>query len=153
MYLRSCTTGLCATLVTFSALAEFDTGAPYFGTVSSKESLVSEPRIIPVVAGGRHRADLIQDGCVGFIQKTSPDVNLKYEAGDEPVFVYARSRADTTLVIHGPDGNWHCNDDTMGFDPLVKLDDATEGTYRIWVGAFTDRAAAATIRIGTSDPR
>ena len=49
------------------------------------------------------------------------------------------SRSDTTLSIEGPDGTF-CSDDVHGFNPQIEAELST-GTYRIWVGTYSQRAA------------
>lgn len=50
---------------------------------------------------------------------------------------YVTSTVDTTLLIHGPDDAWRCDDDSYGaFNPLLDLADVAPGQYEVWVGAF-----------------
>lgn len=66
-----------------------------------------------------------------------------------------RSRGDTVLVVHGPDG-WRCNDDRNGHDPGLR--GAFEpGTYRVWVASYDDayhdyRLTLRTRREATPEP-
>jgi hypothetical protein len=40
------------------------------------------------------------------------------------------------LVVREPLGDWHCNDDTEGTNPLVRLERPIYGVYTIWVGTY-----------------
>ena len=51
--------------------------------------------------------------------------------------IVAADEADSTLIINGPGGNWYCNDDFTGWDPMVELEDAPGGQYDIWVGTYS----------------
>lgn len=140
-------------LASFSAGAEIEIGAPFFGTVALTDTSGSEPDPVTIMAGGHQRADRIHNDCVGFIQKGSPDVNLDNGDGMNSLFISARSPTDTTLVIRAPDGSWHCNDDAMGFDPMVTFQGAAKGVYHIWVGTFVNEPTRADIHISAADPR
>jgi hypothetical protein len=43
---------------------------------------------------------------------------------------------DATLVINDGEGNWYCNDDGAGLNPVVDLQDAPAGHYDIWIGSY-----------------
>jgi len=52
-------------------------------------------------------------------------------------FFVATEEEDATLIVNAPDGNWHCNDDFSGWDPMVELKGAKDGQYDIWVGSYS----------------
>lgn len=145
--------GAVGLFAAFSVSADFEIGSPFFGTVSLADTSDSAPDPVTIMAGGRLRADRIDGDCVGFIQPGSPDVNLEYGDGTDSLFIYARAPTDTTLVVRAPDGSWHCNDDAMGFDPMVAFHGAQEGVYNIWVGTFVNSPSRAAIHVSEADPR
>ena len=75
------------------------------------------------------------DGCVGYVGPSAPDVAVEWGGGDLRVWVQAAF--DATLLVHGPDGAWTCNDDAVGTSPVVDLADAPAGRYAVWLGAFS----------------
>src|SRR5207253_3139596 len=78
-----------------------------------------------------------------------PDFRLQYTAGDTfPLSFYARSDADTTLLIRTPDGKWLADDDAGGnLNPLITIKKPMTGEYNIWVGTFGDKAGKAVLHI------
>jgi hypothetical protein len=51
-------------------------------------------------------------------------------------FVRASGSGDTTLLINDASGNWHCNDDSSGLNPMVSINNPPSGQYDIWVGSY-----------------
>jgi serine protease Do/protease YdgD len=80
---------------------------PSFGTVRLNANFYPDPYVIRVTAGGSIPAERIGGpGCVGSIANP-PDVRLNYRAGQGlPLFLSASSRADVTLVVNLPNGQW-----------------------------------------------
>lgn len=133
---------LLATAVTFLAVGApataQDTNAdPNFGTVRLRSGFTPDPRVVPVQSGGDINAETIDSSCRGYISE-APDVRLVYSAGSLPLIISVDSRADTTLVINGPDGQWYCDDDggVNGLNPMIRFDDPGSGRYEIWVGTY-----------------
>jgi hypothetical protein len=58
-----------------------------------------------------------------------------------PLILSVSARADTTLVVNGPDGRWHCDDDggTNGNNPMVRFNAPQSGRYESWIGTYGDR--------------
>ena len=67
--------------------------------------------------------------CVGQVDNT-PDHHLEVTAPFDHLRVAVRSEADTSLVVHGPDG-WRCSD---GPDPAI-AGAWPSGRYEIYVGS------------------
>jgi len=127
-----------------------------YATVNLQAGFMPDPHEVRVEAGGEldAAAARLGQGCVGWIDATRADVTLNYTAGDFPLIFLAESRADTTLVILGPDGRWLCNDDFQGLNPGVVIQRPASGEYRIWVGTFgRGRPEAAVLRITEIMPR
>lgn len=112
-----------------------------------------DPYAVTVIAGGE--TDAAEDplraaaGCRGYVTQR-PTLVLSYDAGrDLPLIVSAGSRDDTTLVVHGPGGEWRCNNDGgRGLNPSIRWEEPASGVYEIWVGTYLpDQAPVATLHI------
>ncbi|MFN3449915.1 MAG: peptidase S1 [Roseococcus sp.] len=108
---------------------------PTFGTIALVAGFTPDPRFIDVTAGGSIAAERLGRDCAGSIAN-APDVRLNYTAGSFPLYLFAQSREDTTLVVNLPDGSWICNDDFDGLNPGIVLQRPPSGQYDIWVGVF-----------------
>jgi hypothetical protein len=92
--------------------------------------------VIPQRPAGPIDGRLIQSNCAGRIERR-PDLVLRVGAPLSLLRAYVTSTVDTTLLVHGPDDTWRCDDDSFGsFNPLVDLTDLTAGQYEVWVGGF-----------------
>ena len=111
---------------------------PVYGSVNLDSGFTPDPHVVNVVVGGAREADRLGVGCAGFISD-SPDFRLRFDSlGVLPLYIWVESNTDTTLAINGPDGEWHCDDDSgSGLNPYVKFASPDTGTYDIWVGAFS----------------
>jgi len=94
-----------------------------------------------LVAGGRIFPEeplrpLSRDYCPGYGQLDAADAVLVLDAPERRLSVFAMSERDLTLAVAGPDGRILCNDDTYGLNPAVTFDNAPEGEYHIFIGAF-----------------
>jgi hypothetical protein len=122
-------------------------GPPSFGQVTLSAGFTPDPYVVNVVAGGDLDADSLGPGCAGAIAST-PDFRLTYRAGDYPLSIFALSSTDTTLVVNGPDGEYHCDDDGRGDnDPLIRFSRPQPGVYDIWIGVYGGGTADATLYI------
>ena len=129
---------LAATVAVIPASAQNYNLRPNFGTVNLRTGFPRDPHIVNVRSGGNIDAERINARCRGFISN-APDVRLNFVAGSSlPLIISVNSRADTTLVINGPDGRWHCDDDggRYGMNPSVRFDNVRSGRYEIWVGTY-----------------
>jgi len=138
------------------ASAQPDTSAdPISGTVSLNWGFEPDPHVIAVRAGGSEAASSISGDCQGFVS-VSPDVRLVYQAGDHPLIISADSRADTTLVVNAPDGQWYCDDDggRNGINPSVRFNTPMSGSYEVWVGTYSEgETQAARLHISEVESR
>jgi hypothetical protein len=134
-----------------------DVSAPArYATLSLEAGFMPDPHEIRVDAGGELDAAAANLGrdCVGWIDASRADVTLTYRAGNFPLVFLVDSRADTTLVIRTPNGQWLCNDDFQGLNPGVVIERPASGEYRIWVGTFDrGRPQPAVLRITEILPR
>ena len=109
---------------------------PNYETVTLTAGFEPDPRVISLRAGGNIDASNADSDCTGFITD-APDVRLHYESGSYPLILSVAANSDTTLVVNGPDGSWHCNDDGgEGSNPSIRLEAPESGRYEIWVGTY-----------------
>lgn len=59
---------------------------------------------------------------------------------------------DPVLLVHGPDGQWHYNDDFDGLNSRLRVAGALPGEYDIWVGTFGTTNCQATLTATTYTP-
>ncbi len=126
---------------------------PTFGDVSLEEGFLPDPYSTDLTAGGAIQPGV--QGCDYGSVTDAPDVDLYYAtSGESPLYIYAVSGEDTTILVNLPDGSWVCDDDSYGDgDPLVQIPAAADGLYDIWVGTYGDEPAPATLFISEIDPR
>jgi len=104
-------------------------------------------------AGGPMQGSALssEDGCTGSIPN-EPQHVLHLGAALPLLRILVNSTEDMTLVVRGPDGTFHCNDDsgdpTNGLNPLVEITNAPAGDYAIYVGAYGEQAMLVTYSIG-----
>lgn len=129
-----------AALAGTSAHAQDVSRAPISGTINLDAGFLPDPKIVSVTSGGRHDSSSnIGGACTGFVSGAA-DVRVNYNtASNVPLIFSVTADGDTTLVINGPDGRWYCNDDTNGYDPLVRFDRPNTGRYSVWIGTFGGR--------------
>ena len=132
------TAAAAVALLPFAADAQDSMAEPNYEIVNLEAGFPNDPYVIGVQSGGSTDASTLGDECGGFIAN-APDVRLNYKAGALPLYISATSSVDTTLVVYGPDGEWHCDDDDGGsFNPLVPFEDPRSGQYNIWIGTYSD---------------
>ncbi len=134
-----------------SASAQDMSADAVYGSISLEAGFMPDPNETELTAGGT--IAVTEAGCAGNIAQ-SPDLELTFTAGENPLHIYVTSETDTTLVINGPDGSWYCNDDANGYNPAVTFEPALSGVYDIWVGTYdSGERAPATLKITEIDPQ
>lgn len=128
------------TATTASAQIPLPGADPTFGTVDLAADFRPDPYEVAVNAGGPVDASTLGGDCVGWIS-AAPTFSVTYSpetVGQWPLIfsAIARGGEDIVLAVREPLGDWHCNDDTDGANPLVRLERPTYGTYTIWVGTY-----------------
>lgn len=125
-----------------------------YETVSLEAGFMPDPWSQEIDAGGKNDAARLGAGCTGYINNSAPDITLLYEGGTLlDLHVYSASNTDTTLVISGPDGRWHCDDDAIGLNPMIIFEQPDGGQYDIWVGVYnSDAIVPATIYVSEINP-
>lgn len=113
-------------------------GEPRAGRGTIDPAAAQERQLLasaPIVA--QTEADqVIPARCAGFIGADAADFVLDVNESRPELSLYALSETDLTMAVHGPDGRWHCNDDSFQLNPGVTLSNAPAGEYHIWVGAY-----------------
>lgn len=117
---------------------------PVFGQVTLSAGFDDDPLQRRFRGGGPNDASRLPGSCTGNVG-TAPDFRVTYTAGSAPLIFRSISTADTTLVINGPDGRWHCDDDSFGdLDAEVSFNRPQSGVYDIWIGVVGRNEADAT---------
>ncbi len=107
-----------------------------YGEVVLNRAFAPDPHRVSLTAGGTIPASNVSSLCAGSIAM-APDYQVTYNAGSLPLAFRTESASDTTLVINGPDGQWHCNDDGWHSNNAeVRFDKPMSGVYDIWVGTY-----------------
>lgn len=124
-------------LTALPAAAQNFNADPNFGTLSLRAGFTPDPQVVAVQSGGSINAESLSSSCRGFISN-APDVRLHYSSGSYPLILSVASRADTTLVVNGPDGSWYCDDDggEHGLNPSIRFNRPQSGRYEIWIGTY-----------------
>jgi hypothetical protein len=119
------------------------------GTPSSGSTTVASgfgSSTTSVTAGGSTDVDnvsSIPSNCTGYIDGSAPTHRLDVSSGLGALRIASCADNDTTLVINDGDGNWHCNDDEEGSNPVVTVNGPTSGTWDIWVGTYSSGGGSA----------
>lgn len=122
--------------------------ASNFGTVTLAPGFVPDPHVVEGTSGGAVQASTWSSGCAGWVSQT-PDHILNAQGSFNTMRVLARSSEDTTLVIQKPDGNYLCNDDTEGRNPII-AGSFPPGNYKVWVGSYR-QGQNASYKLGFSE--
>lgn len=123
-----------------------------YGEIRLSAGFSPDPYRVDVTAGGSIDAYAdtpLPAACVGKVAD-APDFEVTYEAGRLPLVFRTLSEVDTTLIINGPDGRWHCDDDSYSTgegDAEVRFEKPRSGTYDVWIGTFGEGMASATLLI------
>jgi hypothetical protein len=123
--------------------------APRYGTITLRSGFTPDPHRVSLTAGGPTQTT--QGGCTAYVAQ-NPDYRLNYTAGSLPLNIYVQSASDTTLLINAPNGQWSCNDDSNGLNPLVSFPSPQSGQYDIFVGTYSPATAPATLNISELAP-
>lgn len=111
---------------------------PAFGRISVTRGFGTQS--FDLQAGGTVNAHAVNSSCNGYVADV-PDYTINYQGrGRRPLELSAHSSADTTLVVVGPDGRAHCNDDSNGLNPALSIHNPQAGNYAVWVGTFSQNA-------------
>ena len=130
-------TAVCALALAGPVAAQDYNTEPNYGSITLAPGFQPDPHLVSLRAGGSISASNAGNDCAGFITN-APDFRFQWNGnGSLNIKISVLSKADTTLVVNGPNGEWYCDDD-MGEDnnPLVTLG-SVSGRYEIWVGTYS----------------
>lgn len=108
-----------------------------YGEIYLSSGFTGDPRTVRITSGGAIQASDVASGCRGYVAR-SPDYQVTYDAGSLPLIISVDSASDTTLMINGPNGQWHCDDDggNGALNPSIRFNNPRSGVYDIWVGSY-----------------
>lgn len=142
-------TGYHSTRVAGSGGGAIDfSAAAAYGEVTLTAGFTPDPHTVNVTPGGSLEARSVDDSCAGHVA-SAPDYKLHYTSGAFPLYIYAESGEDTTILVNTPSGDWICDDDSgEGLNPGVGIKSPESGRYDIWVGRYGDGVSgSATLNI------
>jgi hypothetical protein len=124
------------------SVAEFDTTLhPDDAEIALEPNFLPDPFEVSMTVGGPVSAYELGKRCRGYVSE-APDVRLSWAGSADLLSVHflAEESWDTTLVIHTPDNQWLCDDDSYGdSQPIIKIRNLVDGDYAIWVGTFSEQ--------------
>jgi hypothetical protein len=129
-------TAVCALALAGPVAAQDFNAEPNYGDITLEPGFQPDPHLVSLSAGGTISATNAGNGCSGYITN-APDFRFYWSGkGSLNIKISVLSRADTTLVVNGPNGEWYCDDDAgEDVNPLVTLG-SNAGRYEIWVGTY-----------------
>jgi hypothetical protein len=110
---------------------------PLNGPVRLQRGFSPDPHTVELTASGNLDTSRVGQDC-GFT--TSPPTFAFTLSGGASetflrLFFTAADGAETSLLVHTPDGEWLCETGSLtGPDPVVDLPFAPSGEYALWVG-------------------
>jgi serine protease Do len=116
------------------------TQSPNYGSASLSAGFSPDPYTVGMTSGGSVDvySEGLGSGCTGYAT-SAPDFRLQWSGSSSRlrIFFVPSGSDDTTLVVNTAGGQWRCNDDYSGLDPLVELTNPSPGQYDIWVGSYS----------------
>ena len=108
-----------------------------FDAVRLRTGFTPDPHRTTGTSGGQLHANRLGGDCRGWIAG-QPDHIMTLQNNFSFFRVFVRSQEDTTLVIRAPNGQFYCDDDTNGLNPAIERNRWRRGTYRVWVGSYSE---------------
>lgn len=125
------------------------TAPPAVGRIAFGPDTRIDPRVIFDIAPASSAAP---GDCAGMITPAQPDVVIEARPGLPQLMVYMVSDADGVLVVAGPDGQLHCNDDFDALNPGVLIPNPLPGDYAIFAGTYRGEGGLATLGVTIASP-
>lgn len=125
---------------------------PAVGRVGFGPGTAIDPRVIFDIAPSQTEARGMGEGCVGFITPAQPDLVVTAEPRLPQLMVYLVAENDGVLVVVGPDGTIHCNDDFDGLNPGVMIPNPAAGDYAVFAGTYGGQGGIATLGVTIANP-
>jgi len=133
--------------------ANLNTAAPpLLGTLDFGPETRIDPRLIFDVTPSTFEARGLAEGCVGFINPDAPDLVINALPGLPQLMVYMVSDSDGVLVVVGPDGTLHCNDDFDALNPGVMIPNPQPGPYAVFAGTYGGVGGLSTLGVTIANP-
>lgn len=128
---------------------------PLSGSAIVRSGFSPDPLVVPVRGGGTISArEAFGSHCKGYIG-SDPTYSLDYSAGVSSLYITVESTggANTTLIVHAPDEQWYCDDDSGArpVDASLQFVSPRTGGYIIWVGNH-ERGRNAEANLTVTEP-
>lgn len=115
-----------------------------YGVRAVNGGFMPDPMNVSIVSGATQENSVqirslgLGAGCTG-VGTRQPDLIVNYTNPQSMLRFYFQPNqsGDTALVINGPNGQWSCNDDSVGLNPMVTFNGPQAGQYDIWVSSFS----------------
>jgi len=115
-------------------------GDPLYGLADLQRGFSPDPYVVGVGAGGTFDTSMMDLAC-GFTT-VAPAFAFNLSGGASEgflriYFVPSDDGTDTALIVHMPDQEWICIDNSSnssGAGPVLDMEYASSGSYTIWVG-------------------
>lgn len=126
---------------------------PAVGSVDFGPQTPADPRIVFDIMRSNEEAFGMGPECAGYITTSRPDIVVNAQPGLPQMMIYMVSQADGTLVVVGPDGRLHCNDDFEGLHPGLVFQSPEPGEYAVFAGTYGGQGGVATLGVTENDPQ
>lgn len=127
--------------------------APAVGQVAFGPQTTTDPRIVFEIERSNEEAFGMGPECAGYITTSRPDIVVSAQDGLDRMMIYMVAQADGTLVVVGPDGRLHCNDDFEGLHPGLVFDNPAPGDYAVFAGTYGGQGGIATLGVTADSPQ
>ena len=100
-------------------------------------------------------ATTISPECAGFVNRDAYyEISWAGSTGETLRFIFNADNDsdDAVFVVHDPDGNWWCADDSYGtLDPTIEIADSPNGIYLLFMGTKSGSTISGLVTV-TIDP-
>ena len=142
-------------LITTMATGSAALACPDWSQTGTQLSYTSDQLWVPqshdVSAGGDiNLSDCPQPG-VGFVAaRPGFDLNFSENSVGRDLEVRVTARCDSVLLVNDAAGRWHFDDDGgEGTNSTLRIANAPEGAYDIWVGTYGEASCSASMTLET----
>lgn len=126
------------------------TVTPPAAPINIAPGFAPQPTTATGSAGGITDANTLSADCRGNVP-LSPQHTLNVTAAVPNLSIMVNCPAgDTTLVVRTPTGQYLCNDDTEGLNPVV-TGAFQPGTYEVFVGSYSHDSTGMNYTIGFTE--
>lgn len=120
--------------------------------LSNSSDQLTTPQVLSVIAGGSDTLNNCPQPGYGYVA-TRPDFDLSFQgnqAGRDLEFSVNAS-CDSVLLVNDARGQWHFDDDGGdGLNSYLRIPNAPEGAYDIWVGTYGPSTCRSTLTLRTN---